>query len=746
VDRKLAAIFAADVVGYSALMERDENGTFARLKAHRTELFEPEIKKHQGRVFKLMGDGLLAEFGSVVAAVECAIAVQNELAKRNALVPEEERIDIRIGINLGDVIIEGEDVHGDGVNIANRLQGLAKRGGIVVSGTVYDQVRNKLDAGIEFLGEQRVKNIAEPIRTYAVHPGTSAARPATPATSAALRRRWSLGAIAALIAFLGIAGVVGWQRSWMPATDSTAVDTRAAVDGKLSLAVLPFDNLSDDREQGYLADGITEDLTTELARIPGLFVISRNAAFRYKGQDVQLPQIARELGVRYIIEGSIRRAGDDLRLNAQLIDAGTGGHVWAERFDGKWADVFELQDTFVGNIATALKLRLVDGQQAAEVAGGTRNPAAYEAYLRGLEHYYRATPEDIVKAANHFQQATALDPSFGAAEAMLAFIYWDSSGNEPRMKALGLSDDEIIARMYAHLDAAAKHPSVGYYQILAQLLVRQQKSDEAIAALQKGIALDPSDPGTYDSMSEVLTFNGRAPDGLSYIDAAMRLDPGWTNWRHYLAGLAHFSMGRFEDAITSLEKIDMQSDEFWPKFYGLQVLAASYGHLDRSTDITSVKGKLSQIMAEFGQRDPSVLFIQNFFAFKNEIDFVRLLEGLRKVGMPELPFGLDARSKDRLTGTEIKALLFGHDWQGSEVGTGVAWLRSIGLDGTGRATFGDRSDRAEAKVEGDTMCTYFPTRFRLCDAIFRNPAGSFEKKNEYLLVGPWSRFEFSVVK
>ena len=411
MDRKLAAILAADVVGYSALMERDEAGTHRRLVAGRKELFEPEIARHHGRIFKLMGDGLLAEFGSVVDAVECAVGLQRGLAERNAAVADDQRIQVRIGINLGEVIVEGEDRYGEGVNIAARLEQLAEPGGIWVSAKVAREVEKKLAFGFEAMGEQRVKNIAEPVAAYRVRLDGPPTRPPRLARPSRLRL-----AAAAVAILLLAGGAVTWF-TWTPAPEAVVATEPAVAKVKPSLVVLPFANLSDDKEQGYLADGITEDLTTELARIPGLFVISRNAAFTYKGKAVQPAQIAKELGVRYILEGSTRRAGEDMRLNAQLIDAETGGHVWAERFDGQWADVFALQDKVVGSIAGALKLRLISGQGKSDIAGGTANPAAYDAYLRGLEIYLRNnTPEEFAQAADYFQRGPGARSGFRRGE------------------------------------------------------------------------------------------------------------------------------------------------------------------------------------------------------------------------------------------------------------------------------------------------------------------------------------------
>ncbi len=624
MERKLAAILAADVVGYSALMEADEAGTHERLKAGRKELFEPEIARHHGRVFKVMGDGMLAEFGSVVDAVECAVALQRGLAERNAAVPEDQRIQVRIGINLGEVIVEGEDRYGEGVNIATRLEQLAEPGGIYVSGKVAKEVEKKLAFGFEPMGEQKVKNIAEPVSVFRIKLDGTPARRLGPLPS---QRAWPwAAAIAAVV--LVIAGA--WFASRPPAPEAVVAPDPVVADARPSLVVLPFANLSDDKEQGYLADGITEDLTTELARVPGLFVISRNAAFTYKGKAVPPAQIAKELGVRYILEGSTRRAGEEMRINAQLIDTKTGGHLWAERFDGAWAEVFALQDKVVASVAGTLKLKLVPS--SAEEAGGTNNAAAYDAWLRGWDLRERDSIDDFVKATDYFKQALALDPNFGAADAALAMIYWDA--NQERQRALGLSSwDETNAKLLEHLEAAAKHPSTDYYGMLAQLLVRQQKSDEAIAALQKAIALNPSESWIYIDMSQALTFNGRAADGLAFLDSALRVDPGWDPWRYYLQGLAYFSQDRFADAATSLEKIDLQSDDFWAKFYGLQVLLSAYGHLGRDADSAAVKEKLKPLLNEINAgQELSGLLTQNFFAFKNHADFERLLGWPEKGG------------------------------------------------------------------------------------------------------------------
>jgi adenylate cyclase len=375
VERKLAAILAADVVRYSRLMEADEAGTFDRLRAHRKELFEPEIAKHHGRIFKLMGDGLLAEFGSVVDAVECAVAVQRGLAERNADMTADQRIEMRIGINLGDVIVEGEDRHGEGVNIAARLQELAEPGGIAVSQTVVNHVGNKAALQFAPFGEQHVKNISRPVRVFRVRlDGVGEAR--TPVL---------------------------------------------ALPDKPSIAVLPFVNMSGDPEQEYFSDGITEDVISALARIHWLFVIARNSSFTYKGKALDVRQVSRELGVRYLIEGSVRKAGDRIRIASQLIDANTGTHIWADHLDGTLGDIFDLQDRITASIVGAIEPKLRHAEIARARSKPTESVDAYDLFLRAVALNTTRKQDDNKEALRLLYRATEIDKHYGAAYALAGY-------------------------------------------------------------------------------------------------------------------------------------------------------------------------------------------------------------------------------------------------------------------------------------------------------------------------------------
>ncbi|MDH3770482.1 MAG: adenylate/guanylate cyclase domain-containing protein, partial [Nitrospirota bacterium] len=380
VERKLAAILAADVVGYSRLMGADEAGTHARLKKLRKDFVEPKVAEHRGRIVKLTGDGALAEFASVVDAVECALEIQQGLAERAANTPEHQRIELRIGINLGDVIFDEGDIYGDGVNVAARLEALAPAGGVCIADVVHQMVRGRLDVAFEDLGEQRVKNIAQPVRTW----------------------QWKHGAHAA-----------------EPRSNEGADTTASALPDKPSIAVLPFDNMSADPEQEYFSDGITEDLITDLSQISGLAVAARNAVFVYKGHPVQPQQVSQDLGVRYVLEGSIRRAANRLRINAQLIDGADGFHLWAQRYDRVLEDIFDLQDEITHEIVDALKIHLTPRERGTIARRYTENLEAYDLFLRAREsHLIRRTREGAERARIALERAIELDPGFAAAHSI----------------------------------------------------------------------------------------------------------------------------------------------------------------------------------------------------------------------------------------------------------------------------------------------------------------------------------------
>jgi TolB-like protein/class 3 adenylate cyclase len=531
MDRKLSAILAADVVGYSAMMERDEAGTFERLRAGRKELFEPEIVRHHGHIFKLMGDGMLAEFGSVVDAVECAVSLQRGLAERNAAVSDNQRIQVRIGINLGEVIVEGDDRYGEGVNIAARLQQLAEPGGICVSAKVAREVEKKLAFGFEPLGEQRVKNIAEPVQAFRIIiEGQAKRQPAT----AWPRRGWA-GA-AALALFLVLAAAA-WQL-WPTET----------VSGKPSVAVLPFDNYGGDEATERLADGLTEDIITDLARFPEFQVIARNSTEQYRDKPASPSQVGKTLGAAFVVEGSIQRQADRVRITAQLVDAKTGKHLWSERWDRPTKDLFAIQT----EISEQLSNRLGGGagliQEAGRLTAHRRPPEnlnAYELYLLGTERLERVTQPDVEEALRLLTRAVELDPGLARAWVELHHTHGILAG-------FGVEPDKNIslaakaAQRAVELDPSDAEAHAVHASSLAE------SGDFARAKIEFDTALRLG-PNQF----EILTFYlgwastfGEPERGAQMVDQAIRLNPSFPMWSVRPFAVAYFFAGRYADALS----------------------------------------------------------------------------------------------------------------------------------------------------------------------------------------------------
>jgi TolB-like protein/class 3 adenylate cyclase len=539
VQRRLAAILAADVAGYSRLMGANEEGTLAALKALRRELADPKIKEHRGRIVKTTGDGLLIEFASVVDAVRCAVEVQREMAERNADVPPDRRIEFRMGINLGDIMKDGRDIYGDGVNVAARLEALAEPGGICVSRVVRDQVRDRLAFAFEDMGEQQVKNIVRPVRVHRILLGESPSSP-------------------------------------RPGT-ATSTQPPLALPDKPSIAVLPFQNMSGDPEQEYFADGMVEDIITALSRIKWLFVIARNSSFTYKGRAIDVKQVGRELGVRYVLEGSVRKAGGRVRITAQLIESTAGSHLWADRFDGSLEDVFELQDKVASSVAGVIEPAL----QAAEIRLSAERPTsdltAYDLHLRALSLVYAWDKEGIVTGLDLLRQAIERDPNYGSALALAAACHQQLHNND------WTNDPEASRREGVDLArralrVASEDPGVLVYaaEVLAYF---GEEIDAAIELIDRALALNPSFARGWVRSGWLRLWAGQPELAISHFENSLRLSPHARKAGTLMAiGVAYFFIRRFGDAQAMLLG-SLQEHPSWAPTY--RFLAASYAHSGR---------------------------------------------------------------------------------------------------------------------------------------------------------------------
>jgi len=625
VKRKLAAILSADVKGYSRLMGKDEEATVHTLNAYK-EVMSNLIRHHHGRVVDAPGDNILAEFSSVVDAVRCGVEAQKVLKTRNDELPENRRMEFRIGVNLGDVIEDGEQILGDGVNIAARVQSLADGGGICISGTAFDQVRNKLELGYECLGEQTVKNIELPIRTYKVLMEPEAAGKVI-GEKEVKSRKWQKPVLILAAMLVVVAAVVVIRRLYLhptrPPVEVASKEKMAfALPDKPSIAVLPFANMSGDKEQEYLSDGITENIITGLSKMPRLFVIARNSTFTYKSKGVKVQQVAEELGVRYVLEGSVQRSANRVRITAQLIDALTGNHLWAERYDRDLKDIFAVQDEITMRIMEAMQVKLTEGEQWLRVKP-PRNLEAYLKFLQAQEYIQRFNIEGNIMGKRLAEETIVLDPEFAGGYGALAsghmmdvWLGISKSPKESLDKAVELTQKAIS------LDPKGSSRS---HALLGYLYTMKRDYDKAIAEGEKAVALDPSGADAYAWLGMSLNYADRPKDAIPIFQKAIRLNPFGPTSYFLNFGTSYRMMGQYQEAITQYKKALRIAPN---NIIAHLALAATYNLSGSDEEARAEAEEVLKINPKF-----SLEHFAKTLPFKNQTQVDRFIEPLRKAGL-----------------------------------------------------------------------------------------------------------------
>jgi adenylate cyclase len=618
--RKLAAILSADVEGYSRLMGEDEEATVRTLETYR-EVIGTLVQNHRGRVVDSPGDNVLAEFGSVVDALRSAWDIQQEIKTRNADLPENRQMNFRIGVNLGDVIQERERIYGDGVNIAARLESLAEEGGICISGTAYDHVKNKLPLRYDYQGEQTVKNIEDPVRLYRVLMEPEGPTKATGEAEPKLKRRKLALAVLALVLLLAIA--VGVSNFYLrpPSSKPTPEKTPTLkLPDKPSIAVLPFSNLSGEREQEYFSDGVTNDIITDISKFHELVVIASNTVFTYKGKPADIKEVGRELGVRYVLEGSVQKGADKVRINAQLIDASTGSHLWAERYDRDLRDLFAVQDEIVQTIVTTLAVKIGALERERAMRKHTDNLEAYDYALRGGKYLRDRTRAANIKAEEMFSKAIELDPSYATAYVGLGHVHVG-------LVSYGWTEFPAQALQQAH-DLAQKALSIdeshaGAHSLLGNVYIFRGQHELAISELQRAIELNPNDALSRRFLGMVMLWSSRPDDAIQAYETALRYDPRTSPGSHMFLGLGYYLKGRYDAAISTME----QGVARHPNFVGNHIaLAAAYAQAGRSEEAARAAAKVLRL-------DPFFEVESYGTVFRNPADRAVIIEGLRKAGL-----------------------------------------------------------------------------------------------------------------
>jgi len=624
--RKLAAILSADVEGYSRLMDDDEEATVRTLTTYRTAINDL-VQQYRGRVVDTPGDNILAEFTSVVDAVNCAVEIQRDLAEKNAELPYNRKMEFRIGVNLGDVIEEEDRIYGDGINIAARVEGLAEAGGICISGRAYDQVENKLGLEYEDLGEHQVKNITRPISVYRVlsYPGAAAHRVVQ--AKAAVGKRWRKIALASgAVAFAAVIAAGIWQfyQRQSRRVESASVENMAfSLPDKPSIAVLPFDNLSGNPEDEFITDGISESIITALSKTPKMFVIARNSTFTYKGKAVKVQEVAEDLGVQYVLEGSLQKSDDQLRINAQLIDAIAGNHLWAEKYDRNINDIFALQDDITMKIITALQVKLSHGEQANIIAKGTDNLEAYLKVLQGMQHFQRVNREGDAIAQKLAKEAILLDPNYPMAYLLLSrtqfreILFGTTKSRKMSLKMSIENVQKAISLDDSFADAQA---------LLGWLYTVTRQHDKGIVAAEKASALNPNSSWVYEYLGLTLNYAGKHERAIEIYNKGIRLSPIPSVTALFCLCIACRDCGRYEEGIAAAQKAVQLSPD---SLYAHTCLASCYALQGRDAEAKAESAEVLRVDPNFSL----VQLEQNMPPYKDPADTKLVIESLRKAGL-----------------------------------------------------------------------------------------------------------------
>ncbi len=728
--RRLSAILYADVAGYSRLTGEDEERTHRILSAN-LDLFSEFIRSYNGTVVHYAGDAILAEFVTVTEVLNCAVTVQRELFERDLENPNTPSVQFRIGINLGEVIADRDDIYGDGVNIAARLEGLADTGGICISESVYSAVGKKLPFNYEFMGEQSVKNISEGVRAYRVlfYPGTG--KEGTKSGSSK-----NIVIIGAALAVLVVIAVILWPQFSFDIVDERQASTEISI-AKPTIAVLPFANVSIDVEEEYLADGMTTDLITDLSKISGIYVIARSSVFAYKNQAINVADIGQKLDAQYIVEGSIRRTGDRIRINVQLVDATTGRHIWADRYDRKADEFFVLQEEVIMQVVSAVSVTLTDSESAQIEKPPTTNLQAYDYYLRAEQSGYIGGSFDVVATMDLYQKAISLDSEFADAYSGLARLAVSAWRNDTAVI------HGVTARTIAYESASRAleiDPTNGQaYSVLAVLQVADGHHDAAIKSARKAVELTPGRATAYLDLGLVLAYSGDSKQSVEAINTALRLNPIPRPDTEIYTGIVFFIDGQYQRAEEALSRglaEGIRRESLWT------FLAAVQGLLGYEEKAART---IAELLSNYPNTSVEYLKIRDSY-YRSPEDLEKLLTGLRAAGLPEWPFGFQGVEADRLSEQELHNIVDDKTWMGKHY-LGIEFFQHIDASGTIAYRSKNSIQTGTIRIQHGMLCQRFDgtaLNKDLCGYVYRNPDGASATHDDYVVSMPDSLRYFTV--